>query len=143
MLKAIANPSATYGNQTTGIASTTKVVGSGATVDFAAMKVTDNNGSAVIDISATGVNATGANLYFKGTRHVRVTGGSSIALTTLGTDASLNCTLSVTWTSTNTFKISFANNTASSSGMAVTLNAAAAGGADGAAIGYIEYIKVL
>jgi hypothetical protein len=128
--------------QTNGVASTSKTVGAGVTVDFAAMKLSDGDGSAVVDITATGTNATGTDLYFKGTRHVRMDAGASIIVTTLGTDSVLNCALSVTWSSSNTFKISIGNLTASTAGMAVTLDVSAGGGAD-AATGYIEYVTAL
>jgi hypothetical protein len=129
--------------QTSGVVSTSKTVASGATVDFAAMKVSDNNGSAILDICATAVNASGTNIYFKGSRHVRVNAGSSITTTTLGTDVTLNTSLTVTWTSTNTFKISLSNATGSTAGFAVTMTACAGGGADGSATGYIEYMTEL
>lgn len=129
--------------QTSGMVSNSKSVGSGATVDFAAMKLSDNNGSAILDISATAVNASGTNIYFKGSRHVRMDAGSSITVTTLGTDVTSNTSLSVTWTSANTFKISLSNATGSSAGFAVTMQASAGGGADGAATGYIEYMTEL
>lgn len=128
--------------QTNGVASTSKTVAAGGTVDFAAAKLSDGDGSAVVDITATGTNATGTNLYFKGTRHVRMNAGTSIIVTTLGTDAVLNCALSVTWSSSNTFKISIENLTVSTAGMAVTLDVSAGGGAD-AATGYIEYVTAL
>lgn len=128
--------------QTNGVVSTSKTIAAGATVDFAEMKLSDGDGSAIVEISATGTNASGTDLYFRGVRHVRMLAGSSISVTTIGTDVVSNTSLSVSWTATNTFKISFTNGTGSTAGFAATLDACAGGGAD-AATGYIEYMTDL
>jgi hypothetical protein len=128
---------------TSGIVSTSKIVPGTSSVDVALCKFTDNNSSGILEITASGVSVLGGVAYFKGVRHVLLTAGTSITTTTLGTDASSNSSITLTWVSLNTFKVTLNSGLGSDAGYAVSVNVLTGGGADGAATGAIEFLSLL
>lgn len=93
---------------TYGVITDSRYVSPNTATDFFQVITSEADGVALIELCVAGRGQSGGYYYFKGYRYVAVTGGSSINVTTLGTDiTSNNITFGITWVASNTFKITF------------------------------------
>ena len=118
-----------------------KTLASSATTDLASVVVSGGYACVIVDINVAGMGASGQVFYLKASRYVFNSDGSSITVTTLGTDAASGASLTLTRTATNTFKISVANSIAAAVGGGFSI--AVSGAGQNAAAGSITSVTLL
>ena len=123
-----------------GVLSGVKTAGGGATIDIASVTASTEYCGFVLDITIGGTGVSGQAIYYIAKRYVITAGGATYP-TTIGTDATSNCTLAIAWVSGQTFKISVTNTLAGGAGIGFSI--AVSGGGANNAVGYLTSIIAL